>query len=150
MSSEEKILIVEDSEENILFISQILEDNGYSYVVARNGNEALAAMEESRPVLVLLDIMMPRKSGAVVLNRMKKTPELQDVPVIVVTGTGQVTGVNMSTGEEQEKEEGSEDHFQRAFGQELREKIFNLEPDDFVEKPIDPQVLADKIKNLIS
>ncbi len=149
MSSEEKILIVEDSEENILFISQILEDNGYSYVVARNGNEALAAMEESRPALVLLDIMMPRKSGAVVLNRMKKTPELQDIPVIVVTGTGQVTGVDMSTGDEKVKE-GSEDHFQRAFGQEIREKIFSLEPDGLVEKPIDPKVLADKIKELLS
>jgi CheY-like chemotaxis protein len=149
MSSEKKILIVEDSEENILFISQILEDNGYSYIVARNGNEALAAMEESRPSLVLLDIMMPRKSGATVLNRMKKMPELQDIPVIVVTGTGQVTGVDMNTGEEQEKE-GSQDNFQRAFGQELREKIFNLEPDGFVEKPIDPLVLAEKIRELIS
>jgi CheY-like chemotaxis protein len=149
MSSEKKILIVEDSEENILFISQILEDNGYSYIVARNGNEALAAMEESRPALVLLDIMMPRKSGATVLNRMKKMPELQDIPVIVVTGTGQVTGVDMNTGEEQEKE-GAQDNFQRAFGQELREKIFSLEPDGFVEKPIDPLVLAEKIKELIS
>ena len=149
MSNSGRILIVEDSEENILFLRQILEDHGFDYVVARNGTEALAAMEEERPALVLLDIMMPRKSGAVVLRRMKTTPELQGIPVIVVTGTAQVTGVDMLTGEEKDKETYKDD-FHREMGKELREKIFSLEPDGFIDKPIDPMSLVRKIKELIS
>jgi CheY-like chemotaxis protein len=149
MAESKQILIVEDSEENILFMSQILEDHGYSYVVAHNGNEALAAMEEQRPALVLLDIMMPRKSGVIVLKRMKNSPELQDVPVIVVTGTSLVTGVDMHTGEEEQKETYADD-FKRGFGQDLREKIFGLKPDGFIEKPIDPPALVAKIEELLA
>jgi len=144
-----KILIVEDSEENILFLKQILEDHGYEYDVTRNGKEALASMAEARPSLVLLDIMMPKQSGATVLRRMKMTPELEDVPVIVVTGTGEITGVDMHTGEEQEKSTYKDD-FNREFGQELRKRIFGLEPDGFIDKPIDPLLLVEKIEELIS
>lgn len=149
MTISDKILIVEDSEENILFLKQILEDHGYSYTVTRNGKEAWAAMEEELPALVLLDIMMPKQSGATVLRRMKMTPGFQDIPVIVVTGTGEITGVDMHTGEEQEKQTYKDD-FNRAFGQELREKIFGLEPDGFIDKPIDPLLLVDTIQELIS
>jgi len=148
MTDSGKILIVEDSEENILFLQQILEDHGYEYDVTRNGTEALAAMDKERPALVLLDIMMPKKSGATVLRRMKSLPELQDVPVIVVTGTGEITGVDMHTGDEQEKKTYKDD-FNREFGQELRKRIFGLEPDGFVDKPIDPLLLVDKIKELL-
>ncbi len=148
MTNNGKILIVEDSEENILFLQQILEDHGYTYDVTRNGNEALEAMDKETPALVLLDIMMPKKSGATVLRRMKTTPELQTVPVIVVTGTGEITGVDMHTGEQEEKKTYKDD-FNREFGQELRKRIFTLEPDGFVDKPIDPLLLVEKIRELI-
>ncbi len=149
MTATGKILIVEDSEENILFLRQILEDHGYDYNVTRNGAEALASMEQERPSLVLLDIMMPKKSGATVLRRMKTLPELQEIPVIVVTGTGEITGVDMHTGEELEKKTYKDD-FNREFGQELRKRIFGMEPDGFVDKPIDPLLLVEKIQDLIS
>ena len=148
MTTSQKILIVEDAEENILFLEQILEDHGYEYTVARNGAEGLAAMEVERPSLVLLDIMMPKKSGAVVLRRMRTQPELQGIPVIVVTGTAQVTGVDMHTGEEQGKETYRDD-FHREFGKVLRDRIFGLEPDGFIDKPIDPLLLIRKIKELL-
>ncbi len=148
MSSSDKILIVEDSEETILFLQQILEDHGFSYTVTRNGSEALAAMDAERPALVLLDIMMPKKSGATVLRRMKSAPEFQDIPVVVVTGTGEITGVDMRTGEEAEKESYKDD-FNRAMGQELRGRIFRLEPDGFIDKPIDPPRLVEKIRELV-
>ena len=148
MSNNQQIMIVEDSEDNILFMSQILEDNGYSYSVARNGAEALEAMKQKRPDLILLDIMMPRKSGVNVFQKMKKDPELESIPIIIVSGASQVTGVDMRTGEQQKKENYADD-FSRDFGIVLHEKIQGLTPDGFIEKPIDPPVLVAKIKEFL-
>jgi CheY-like chemotaxis protein len=147
--SESRILIVDDSDENVVFISQILEDNGYSYFVARNGAEALEAMREELPSLVLLDIFMPRKSGVVAFKEIKKDPALAGVPIVIVTGASAVTGVDMKTGEEKPKS-GYGDDVGRDFGQILREKLAGLTPDGFMEKPIHPPTLVAKIKELVS
>ncbi|MHC4472158.1 MAG: response regulator, partial [Planctomycetota bacterium] len=142
--SENRILIVDDSEENVVFMSQILEDHGYPYSVARNGAEAMQAMKEHRPSLVLLDIFMPRKSGVVVFKQMKQDPELEGVPIVIVTGASSVTGVDMKTGEQRPKE-GYGDDVARDFGEVLREKLEGLTPDGFIEKPIHPATLVAKI-----
>jgi CheY-like chemotaxis protein len=148
MSAHRHILIVEDSEENVVYISQILEDNEYPYSVANNGAEAIEAMKEKKPDLVLLDIMMPRKSGVAVFQHMKKTPELKDVPIVFVTGASEVTGVDLKTGEQLPKETYA-DGFAREFGTKLAEKIQSFEPDGFIYKPIDPEILVAKIKELL-
>jgi len=142
-------LIVDDEEANVVYVSQILEDNGYGYEVAKDGAEALEMMKECHPQLVLLDIMMPRKSGVGVFQRMKRDPKLADIPIIVVTGASQVTGVDMSTGEELPKES-YEDDFVRGFGAKLQEKLAGLTPDGFVEKPIDPSGLMATIEDVLA
>lgn len=149
MNYSRNILVVEDNERAIRFVSEILENHDYQYSVARNGNEALKAMKEERPSLVLLDIMMPKKSGVNVYQQMKKDPELMHVPIIITTGASQVTGVDMKTGEEQKKETYGDD-FARGIGEMLKEKLDDFTPDGFVEKPIDPQVLVAKIRELLS
>jgi len=148
MSTSQQILIVDDSEESVVFISEILEDHGFNYSVARNGAEALEAMKERRPDLVLLDIMMPRKSGVNVFRQMKKNPELETVPIIFITGASRITGVDMKTGEQQSKET-YEDDFAREFGATMAETLQGLKPEDLIEKPFDPPVLVAKIKEFL-
>ena len=147
--SEKRILIVDDSDEAVVFISEILEEHGYSYSVARNGNEALEAIRQDPPALVLLDIMMPRKSGVLVFQQMKKDPELESIPIVLVTGASAVTGVDMKTGEQQPKHDAGDD-FARGFGEILREKMKGFIPDGLVEKPIHPPTLIEKIEQLVS
>jgi CheY-like chemotaxis protein len=77
MANDKEVLIVDDSDENVAYMSEILEDLGLSYRVARNGKEGMAALQEKRPDLLLLDIMMPRKSGVKVFQEMKRDPELE-------------------------------------------------------------------------
>ena len=129
--------------------SQILEDNGYEYRVANNGKEALAALQEERPDAVLLDIMMPRKTGISVYKEMKKDPALESVPIIVITGASEVTGVDLRTGEQQPKETYADD-VGRDIGGFLHSKFKDLEPDGFIEKPLDPPVLVDMLEKLLS
>jgi twitching motility two-component system response regulator PilH len=148
MADDKEVLIVDDSEENVAFMQEILEDLGHSYRVARNGKEGMQALQEKRPDLVLLDVMMPRKSGVKVFQEMKRDPELAKIPIIIVTGLGEVTGVDIETGKEEAKES-YDDDIVRRFGAALRKQLSGLTPDALVEKPIDPPLLAAKIKEFL-
>jgi len=148
MSDSNSILIVDDSEEQIIFVSEILENHGFSYTVARNGAEGLAAMQKEPPVLVLLDIMMPRKSGLNVLKQMREDSDLKSIPVIVISGASEVTGVDVRTGEQMPKK-GYGDDVARGFGEMIHEKLQGESPDAFIEKPVDPPLLISKIKELL-
>ena len=149
MSDPRHLLIVEDTEETARFLSQILDDHGYQYQVARNGVEAISAVRENRPELVLLDIMMPRKSGIHVIREIKTDPELKNIPVIVVTGLSEVTGVDVHTGQEQS--DGNDgDLVAHQLGSVLGDKIRDMRPDGLIEKPISPAVLIHQIQNLLS
>jgi CheY-like chemotaxis protein len=148
MPEEKQVLIVDDSEESVVFLTEILEEHGYPYRVARNGKEAMKAMRESRPDLVLLDVMMPQKGGVAVYNEMKKEPELENIPIFIITGASGATGVDMKTGEEDPKNTYADD-FSRRFGLEVRDKLKSIEPDAFIEKPINPQTLGERIKKLL-
>ena len=148
MSDQKRILIVEDTDENIVYLSQILEDHGYRYEVAKNGKEAMAMLQESTPDMVLLDIMMPRKSGLAVFKEMKSDPRLEAIPIIVITGASQVTGVDMSTGEVK-PQESEHDEFARLFGTNLHGKMKSITPDGYIEKPVEPRLLVDKMADLL-
>ena len=149
MSDPKEILIADDSEATVVFLAQIVEDNGYRFRAAKNGKEANMAIKERRPDLVLLDIMMPRKSGINVFQEMKEDPDLKEIPIIIITGASEITGVDIKTGEEDAKETYGDD-VGRRFGAALREKLNGLTPDGFIEKPIDPAFLSGKIKELLS
>jgi twitching motility two-component system response regulator PilH len=144
-----RILIVDDSDDNVTYVSQILQHYGYEFAVARDGAEALEVMLEDPPVLVLLDIMMPKKSGVGVFKRMKTDPKLQGIPVIFVSGASMVTGVDMKTGDERPKSSYKDD-FSRSFGTVLSDTLQELEPDGYVEKPIHPPTLVAMIKELLA
>ena len=149
MSDAKDVLIVDDSQENVDFMAEILEDQGLPFRVARNGKEAMEALGEKRPDLVLLDVMMPRKSGLKVFQEMKRDPAFEKIPIIIVTGLADATGVDIETGDEDDKDTYSDD-VARRFGAALRKQLAGLTPDALIEKPIDPASLVAKIKELLS
>ena len=128
MAEGKEVLIVEDSDDNVIFLAQILEDHGYAFRVAKNGKEAMVAMGEKRPDLVLLDVMMPRKSGINVFNDMKKDPNLAEIPIIIITGAAAVTGVSIRNGAQEPKEDYGDD-FARNLGSVIYEKLKDIEVD---------------------
>jgi len=148
MPNAHRILIVDDSDEIVAYFTEVLEEHGYEYSVAQDGKSAIESMRQNRPDLVLLDVMMPRKSGVAVFNKMRQDPELAGVPVVIITGASKATGVEMTTGEEDPKKT-YEDDLVREFGLKLREQLLNLTPQGFLEKPVEPEQLISKIKSLL-
>jgi len=85
MTEKATILIVDDTPDNLSLMSEILKDE-YKIKIANNGEKALKiALGESRPDLILLDIMMPVMDGYEVCRRLKGNPATQDIPVIFLT-----------------------------------------------------------------
>ncbi len=79
------VLIVEDNELNMKLFRDLLEAHGYETLEARTGPEALEALKETRPDLILMDIQLPEVSGLEVTQQIKSNSELADIPVIAVT-----------------------------------------------------------------
>lgn len=82
------ILLVDDSDVLRRITSFNLKKQGYEVVEARDGIEALEKLEELKPDLMILDIMMPRLDGFNVLKKMQENDEWKDIPVIVLTAKG--------------------------------------------------------------
>jgi len=83
-SKAKRVLLVDDDNEIIESMRTVLESKGYQISVARDGNAGLVSAERDAPDLVVLDMMMPRKSGFLVLERLKS--QRKDLPVIMITG----------------------------------------------------------------
>jgi CheY-like chemotaxis protein len=145
MPESKKVLIVDDSEDQVIFSSRIVEDLGYEYKVANNGNEALETLKTYTPDLILLDIMMPKKTGLNVLKKLNANPDQKNIPVIIVSGASDVTGVKMTTGDEESRENYG-DEVAIKFGQVIKDTLDELKPDGFIEKPVNPEELIAKIK----
>jgi DNA-binding response OmpR family regulator len=84
MASSPRILIVDDDTEIIESLTAILESRGYTVMVARDGSAGLALAEENRPDLMILDMMMPKKSGFMVLEKLRTNPDGL-IPTIMMT-----------------------------------------------------------------
>ena len=83
-----KILIADDEPSIVAAIEFLLRRNGYEVHVARNGEEALELVEAHNPDLVLLDVMMPRKSGYEVCARMREREEWRHIKIIMLSAKG--------------------------------------------------------------
>lgn len=139
-----KILIVDDEPDIITFLSALIEENGYESVSAKDGTEGLELLRKEKPDLVLLDLMMPKKSGITMFQELRKDPELSDIPVIVVTGVSEVTGVDFRN---------------FMFKQPMRDEKKFVEttglskytvPDGYIEKPIDPDELIKVVNETLN
>ena len=86
MSKNKRILLVDDDPEIIESLRSVLEGKGYQVMVARDGNQGLALAEREMPDLLILDMMMPKKSGFLVLERLKgKEAKTRTMPTIMIT-----------------------------------------------------------------
>ena len=80
-----RILIVEDDPLISRMYQTVFQFEGYDVDMGRNGEEGLAKLEKYIPTLILLDIMMPKMSGIEFLKEMKKSPQMKNIPVVVLT-----------------------------------------------------------------
>ncbi len=127
-----KILIVDDEDDILDYLGTLFQDNGYETQVARDGEEAMKLMREERPDLVTLDITMPEKSGVRFYREVKGDPDLDRIPIIIVTG---VTGWGLDP-----------DGFQKFISS--RRQV--PPPEGFMSKPIDRDALLKMVRDLIA
>jgi len=79
------ILIVDDSETNLVLLEAILEDDGFNVKTAYNVKEAEEILKTTIPQLILLDLLMPNENGFDLLRKLKANTELKNIPTIIVT-----------------------------------------------------------------
>ena len=87
----QKILVVDDSKTELHHLSDILGKRGYTVRTAENGEEALRRLEEEKPHLILMDVVMPGQNGFQLTRSITRDPRFSDVPVIMCTSKGQET-----------------------------------------------------------
>jgi CheY-like chemotaxis protein len=80
------ILLADDDEEFRTALADALAEEGYSIEQAIDGADALAKLTKRRPAIILIDLLMPSMSGLELLQRMRRTPKLRDIPAVVITG----------------------------------------------------------------
>ena len=110
-----RVLVVEDERDIAALVAYHLTKEGYQVRTAAGGSEALEAVSEERPDLVILDVMLPGFSGLEVLQEIRRRPELEDLPVVMLTAR--------------------REEIDRITG-------FELGADDYVTKPFSPQELG--------
>ena len=116
------VLIVEDEPPLVELLSYNLEKAGFQIHIARDGEEALLAVEERKPDLILLDWMLPYVSGIEICRRIRRNPETRKVPIIILTARG-----------------------------EENDRIRGLEAgaDDYVVKPFSPSELVARVRAVL-
>src|SRR5436853_320053 len=85
------ILIVDDNAQNVELLEAYLEELGADIRTASDGLEALAAVEQRQPDVILLDVMMPRMSGYQACVKLKANAATKDIPIIMVTALNEVS-----------------------------------------------------------
>jgi two-component system alkaline phosphatase synthesis response regulator PhoP len=120
--NEFKILLVDDEQDILEFLSYNLKNEGFDLYTANNGADALKLVSEIHPHLVLLDVMMPEMDGIETCEEIRKLPGIENTMIAFLTARG-------------------EDYSQIAG--------FEAGGDDYITKPIKPKLLISKIKSLL-
>ena len=89
-----KIVIADDEPSIVAALEFLLQRNGYEVHIARNGDEALKLVEACTPDLVLLDVMMPARSGYEVCKRIREHADWRHIKIIMLSAKGRDTEVN--------------------------------------------------------
>ena len=88
MGAVKTILLVDDDAEIVGAMQTVLEKKGYRVLTAADGNRGLAIAERAAPDLIVVDMMMPRKSGFLVLEKLKSTPEKKPKVIMITANEG--------------------------------------------------------------
>ena len=89
----QKILIADDEPNILISLEFLMKREGFEVVLARDGQDALDAIERERPALVLLDVMMPIKTGFDVCHEVRASETLRDTRILMLTAKGRDTDV---------------------------------------------------------
>ncbi len=89
MSDKKKVLVVDDEQDVVTFLTALFEDNGYDTVTASNGVEAWQLVGSEKPDLITLDMSMPEQSGVRTFRDLKAHATYKTIPIIIVTGIGE-------------------------------------------------------------
>ena len=116
-----KVLIVEDSKTETMFLMDLLQKNGYSVRSAGNAEDAFKRLSEEKPDLILMDVVMPGQNGFQLTRSINRTPEYTAIPIILCTSK------NLET--------------DRVWGMRQGAR-------DYITKPVDSSELFAKIKAL--
>lgn len=116
------VLVVDDEPNIVLSIKFLMKQQGYEVRTASNGEEALQALNEKVPDLILLDVMMPKPDGYEVCQRIRATAKWKAIPVIMLTAKGREVE---------------------------REKGFAMGADDYITKPFATQELVAKVQAIL-
>jgi DNA-binding response OmpR family regulator len=90
----QRVLIADDEPNIVTSLEFLMTRSGYEVAVARNGDEALALVESFAPDLVLLDVMMPRRSGYEVCQRMRERADWRHIKVVMLSAKGREAEVS--------------------------------------------------------
>jgi DNA-binding response OmpR family regulator len=93
-----KVLIADDEPNIVISLEYLMKRAGYDVSVARDGQEAIDAIRRERPRLVLLDVMMPKKSGYDVCQELRADEQLKDTLVLMLTAKGRDTDIDKGLG----------------------------------------------------
>ena len=118
-----KILIVDDESVNISVTKRYLEKDGYTnFLTLTDSRKAISLIENARPDLVLLDIVMPNVNGLEILKAVRQLPGLESLPVVILTA---------------------------STDPETKQSALQLGATDFLAKPVDPIELIPRVRNLL-
>ncbi len=126
-----KVLVVDDDPDVRLFNTTVLEEHGYTPVEAANGEEGMQAIKTEKPELVILDVLMPRQSGIRLYRELKTNPAFKAVKVIIMSGIAKKTFLRS----------------QQALTEFGESEV--PEPEFYLEKPVEADVLAVTIQKAI-
>jgi two-component system, cell cycle response regulator DivK len=118
----QKILIIEDNEQNMYMLTYLLESNNYEVLQSSSGPEGIALAKKNTPDAILLDIQLPEMDGYSVARELRKNKELAGTPIIAVTSYAM-------TGD--------------------KDKAFEAGATGYFEKPIDPDTFISELEELI-
>lgn len=93
MDEKKTIMVVDDNPDIVTIVKTILEGRGYGVQCAYSGLEVFTLLEEQKPDLIVLDIMLPQMDGLEVLTKLKGTPDTSSIPVILLTAKVQYEDV---------------------------------------------------------
>ena len=127
-----KVLVVDDDPDVRTFIVTVLEENNYIPIVAHDGVEGLKKIEEEKPDVITLDVLMPRGSGIRLYRKLKTDLSFKDIPVIMLTGIALKSFLRS----------------QKVLSEFKGEKV--PVPDFYLEKPVEPEELIDAIEKSLN
>ena len=127
-----KVLVVDDEMDIRIFISTLLETNGYKPIVAKDGEEGLRMVQENKPDCVILDVMMPKESGLKLYREIKGNENTRHIPVIMCSAVAKKTFFH------------SHKELDRYHGASIPE------PDAYIEKPPESEELLSNLQRLVA